>query len=64
VAAMLDDLARVIRFEARGCGRSDPQPPYTIHMIMGADHHIWVTHAEAMRAPLRDFIQHIGRRLP
>ena len=30
VAAMLDDLAQVIRFEARGCGRSDRQPPYTI----------------------------------
>jgi proline iminopeptidase len=30
VAAMLDDLAQVIRFEARGCGHSDPQPPYTI----------------------------------
>lgn len=30
VAAMLDDLAQVIRFEARGCGRSDPLPPYTI----------------------------------
>ena len=30
VAAMLDDLAHVIRFEGRGCGRSDPVPPYTI----------------------------------
>ena len=30
VAAMLDDLAQVIRYEARGCGRSDPLPPYTI----------------------------------
>ena len=30
VAAMLDDLAQVIRYEARGCGRSDPLPPYSI----------------------------------
>jgi proline iminopeptidase len=30
VAAMLDDLAYVIRFEARGCGRSDPAPSYDI----------------------------------
>jgi proline iminopeptidase len=30
VAAMLDDRAQVIRFEARGCGRSDPRPPYTV----------------------------------
>jgi len=30
VAMMLDDLAQVIRFEARGCGRSDPLPPYTV----------------------------------
>lgn len=30
VAAMLDDLAFVIRFEARGCGRSDPAPSYDI----------------------------------
>ena len=29
VGAMLDDLAQVIRFEGRGCGRSDPLPPYT-----------------------------------
>ncbi len=28
VAAMLDDLAQVTRFEARGCGRSDPAPAY------------------------------------
>ena len=30
VSAMLDDLAQVIRFEARGCGRSDAVPPYTV----------------------------------
>jgi proline iminopeptidase len=30
VATMLNDMAQVIRFEARGCGRSDPLPPYTI----------------------------------
>lgn len=30
VAAMLDDRAQVIRFEARGCGRSDAVPPYTV----------------------------------
>lgn len=30
VGAMLDDLVQVIRFEGRGCGRSDPLPPYTV----------------------------------
>src|SRR5215475_4123457 len=30
VAGMLDDIARVIRFEGRGCGRSDAVLPYTI----------------------------------
>src|SRR3954462_12417405 len=30
VAAMLDDIAQVIRFEARGCGRSAAMPPYTV----------------------------------
>jgi proline iminopeptidase len=32
--AMLDDIARVIRFEGRGCGRSDPLPPYTIETCL------------------------------
>jgi proline iminopeptidase len=30
VAGMLDDMAQVIRFEQRGCGRSQRAPPYTI----------------------------------
>jgi len=30
VAKMLDDAAKVIRFEQRGCGRSDAGPPYDI----------------------------------
>jgi proline iminopeptidase len=30
VAAMIDDLAQVIRFEQRGCGRSDASSSYTI----------------------------------
>ena len=34
VAAMLDDVARVIRFEQRGCGRSDPAPVYTIEQCL------------------------------
>jgi len=34
VAAMLDDRAQVIRFEARGCGRSDPLPPYTLETCL------------------------------
>jgi proline iminopeptidase len=34
VAAMLDDIAQVIRLEARGCGRSDPLPPYTIETCL------------------------------
>jgi proline iminopeptidase len=34
VAAMLEDTAQVIRFEARGCGRSDPLPPYTVETCL------------------------------
>jgi proline iminopeptidase len=34
VADMIDDLARVIRFEQRGCGRSDPNPPYDLETCL------------------------------
>ena len=34
VGAMLDDIAQVIRFEGRGCGRSDPQPHCTIETCL------------------------------
>lgn len=34
VAAMLDDIAQVIRFEGRGCGRSDACPPYSIETCL------------------------------
>jgi proline iminopeptidase len=34
VAVMLDDLAQVIRFEASGCGRSDPLPAYTVETCL------------------------------
>jgi proline iminopeptidase len=34
VAALLDDHAQVIRFEARGCGRSDAVSPYTIETCL------------------------------
>ena len=34
VAAMLDDMAHVIRFEQRGCGRSQPAPPYDIESCL------------------------------
>lgn len=34
VAGMLDDVARVIRFEQRGCGRSQQAPPYTIETCL------------------------------
>ena len=30
VAAMVDDLARVVRWESRGCGRSSPGGPYDL----------------------------------
>ena len=30
VASMLDDVAQVVRFEQRGCGRSEPVGPYDI----------------------------------
>ena len=34
VAQMFDDVAKVIRFEQRGCGRSDPAPPYDIETCL------------------------------
>lgn len=34
VARMLDDAAQVIRFEQRGCGRSQQVPPYDIESCM------------------------------
>jgi proline iminopeptidase len=34
VAAILDGMAQVIRFEPRGCGRSDQAPPYTIETCL------------------------------
>jgi proline iminopeptidase len=36
-------------------------PNASFQMIAGADHHIWVTHAEELQAPLRHFVQHIAR---
>jgi proline iminopeptidase len=34
-------------------------PNASLAMIEGADHHLWVTHAEAMKRLLRGFIQHL-----
>ncbi len=34
VAELIDDIAQVIRFEERGCGRSDPTPPYTLETTL------------------------------
>ena len=31
VAELINDMARVIRFEQRGCGRSPARPPYDVH---------------------------------
>jgi len=31
---MIDDMHQVIRFEQRGCGRSDPTPPYDVETCM------------------------------
>jgi proline iminopeptidase len=36
-------------------------PNASFQMIEGADYHLWVTHAEAMRAPLRDFVQQLAQ---
>ena len=30
VAEMIDDVAQIVRFEERGCGRSDASPPYSV----------------------------------
>lgn len=30
VAEMIHDIVQVIRFEQRGCGQSDPIPPYNV----------------------------------
>lgn len=34
VANLIDDIAPVIRFEQRGCGRSDLEPPYDIQTCL------------------------------
>lgn len=34
VANLIDDIAQVIRFEQRGCGRSDSEPPYDIETCL------------------------------
>ena len=34
VSDMLDDMAQIIRFEQRGCGRSQPAPPYDIETCL------------------------------
>jgi proline iminopeptidase len=34
VANLIDDIAQVIRFEQRGCGRSDSQQPYDIETCL------------------------------
>jgi proline iminopeptidase len=36
-------------------------PNAAFQMIAGADHHIWVTHAEELQAPLRNFVQEIAQ---
>jgi proline iminopeptidase len=36
-------------------------PNASLQMIAGADHHIWVRHAEEMRARLRDVVQQIAQ---
>ncbi len=35
VVSMLDDLAYVVRFEARGCGRSEAAPTYDVEGAVG-----------------------------
>lgn len=35
VAAMMGGLASIIRFEGRGCGRSDPAPLYNLESAVG-----------------------------
>src|SRR5437764_7455640 len=38
VAELWDDVARVIRFEERGCGRSERRPPYALeHSLVGIE---------------------------
>jgi hypothetical protein len=39
-------------------------PNAALMMIAGADDHMWVTHAEEMRAALRDFAQRITEHAP
>jgi proline iminopeptidase len=34
VAQMLEDMAKVVRFEQRGCGRSGPTLPYDIETCL------------------------------
>ena len=71
VAAMIDDLARVYRFEPRGCGRSSPDGPYDIETCLAdlealrttLGHERWVVggHSAGADLALAYALSHPGR---
>ena len=60
VAEMINDLCQVVRFEPRGCGRSDWDGNYDIDtLVADAPHIIWLTHAAELRVELRRAVQQV-----
>ncbi len=73
VAELIDDIAQVIRFEERGCGRSDHTPPYNlettladlenIRCLYGHDHWIVAGHSWGADLALVYALRHPERTL-
>ena len=60
VAAMIEDMCEVVRFEPRGCGRSDWDGRYDVDVeIAGAAHTVWLTHTDELRTAMREAVVHI-----
>ena len=59
VAALIDDLCRVIRFEPRGCGRSDWDGNYDIDTVLCDAKAVRDAYSVELRAELRKAVRRI-----